>query len=162
LTGLYNRRHFDAALDRLLASWRRAEPAQRRPVSAIVFDLDKFGDFNKRYGHQVGDEVLRTFAEILNARFREADLLARLGGEEFVVVLDGARRDDARRVAEEVRIALAKRNLQSESGGSLEMRVSAGCAEIDEAEPTREQLLRTADVALFMAKRAGRDRVVAA
>jgi diguanylate cyclase (GGDEF)-like protein len=162
LTGLYNRRHFDAALDRLLASWRRAEPAQRRPLSAIVFDLDKFGDFNKRYGHQVGDEVLRAFAEILNARFRAADLVARLGGEEFVVVLDGARRDDARRVAEEVRIALAKRNLKSESGGRLEMRVSAGCAEIDEAEPTREQLLRTADVALFMAKRAGRDRVVAA
>jgi diguanylate cyclase (GGDEF)-like protein len=162
LTGLYNRRHFDAALDRLLAAWGRTAPEQRRSVSVILFDLDHFGDFNKQHGHQVGDQVLRLFAEILQARFRAADLVARLGGEEFIVVLEGASRDDARRLAEEVRAALAERRIMSDDGEELSVRVSAGCAALDEAEPNREHLLRTADVALFMAKRAGRDRVVAA
>jgi diguanylate cyclase (GGDEF)-like protein len=162
LTGLYNRRHFDAALDRLLAAWRRAEPEQRREVAAIVFDLDHFGQFNKQHGHQVGDLVLRTFAELLQARFRAVDLVARLGGEEFIVVLEGAGRDDAVRLAEAMRVAFARLRITSDAGDVLRVRVSAGCAALDPVEPTREHLLRTADVALFMAKRAGRDRVVAA
>jgi two-component system cell cycle response regulator len=127
-----------------------------------MFDLDHFGEFNKQYGHQVGDDVLRTFAGVLLNRFRLTDLVARYGGEEFIVVLEGATRDEAVQVAEEVRAALKERPVAGEDGAKLEVTVSAGCAEIDEAEPTGEQLLRTADVALFMAKRAGRNRVVAA
>ena len=162
LTGLFNRRHFDEALERVLASWRRATPEERRPVAIITFDLDHFGLFNKQHGHQVGDEVLRAFAGVLMRRFRASDLLARLGGEEFVVVLEGATRDDAVRVADEVRAELARQEVVSDDGEKLTITVSAGCAQVDEGDPTREQLLRTADVALFMAKRAGRDRVVAA
>lgn len=162
LTGLFNRRHFDASLDRTLAGWRRAAHADRRPLAAIMFDLDHFGDFNKQHGHQVGDQVLRTFAGVLADRFRASDLVARFGGEEFVVILEGSTRDAAVQVAEEIRAALAARPILSDDGTRLPVTVSAGCAELDEAEPTREQLLRTADVALFMAKRAGRDRVVAA
>ena len=162
LTGLYNRRYFDEALGRVIASWRRSLEAERRPVAAIMFDLDHFGEFNRQQGHQVGDEVLRTFANVLRGRLRDVDLVARFGGEEFVVVLEGATRDDAVRVAEEVRAALAERAVMGDDGARLKVSVSAGCAEIDEADPTAEQLLRTADVALFMAKRAGRDRVVAA
>jgi diguanylate cyclase (GGDEF)-like protein len=162
LTGLFNRRHFDASLDRMLAGWRRAARKDRRPMAAIMFDLDHFGDFNKRHGHQVGDQVLRTFAGVLASRFRASDLVARFGGEEFVAILEGATRDAAVQVAEEIRAALAMRPILGDDGERLPVTVSAGCAELDEAEPTREQLLRTADVALFMAKRAGRDRVVAA
>jgi diguanylate cyclase (GGDEF)-like protein len=162
LTGLYNRRYFDEALERLLISWRRADPLNRQQVAAIMFDLDHFGEFNKRHGHQVGDEVLRTFAAILRTRFRAADLVARIGGEEFVAILEGANRDDALRIADDVRTLLADRTLVSADGTELTVNVSAGCSELDEAEPTREHLLRTADVALFMAKRAGRNRVVAA
>ncbi len=162
LTGLFNRRHFDASLDRMLASWRRAARRDRRPMAAIMFDLDHFGDFNKRLGHQVGDQVLRAFADVLASRFRPSDLVARFGGEEFVAILEGATRDAAVQVAEEIRAALAARPILGDDGETLPVTVSAGCAELDEAEPTREQLLRTADVALFMAKRAGRDRVVAA
>jgi len=162
LTNLFNRRHFDEALERVLAGWRRAAPSERRPVAMIMFDIDHFGLFNKQHGHQVGDHVLRAFAGVLQRRFRASDLLARLGGEEFVVVLEGATRDDAVRVADEVRGELAHELVVSDDGEQLTVTVSAGCAQVDEGEPTREHLLRTADVALFMAKRAGRDRVVAA
>jgi diguanylate cyclase (GGDEF)-like protein len=162
LTGLYNRRYFDEALTRVIASWRRSLKGEHRPVAAIMFDLDHFGDFNKQHGHQIGDEVLRTFATLLRHRFRDADLVARFGGEEFVVVLEGATRDAAVTIAEEIRTALATMPVRGDDGTQLPVTVSAGCAELDEAEPTREQLLRTADVALFMAKRAGRNRVVAA
>ena len=162
LTGLYNRRYFDEAVERVIASWHRATGTMRRPVSAIVFDLDLFGDFNKQHGHQVGDLVLRNFAGILRDRFRATDLVARLGGEEFIVVLEGAGRQDAERVADEVREGLKQLRLVNEDGERLSVTVSAGCAQLDESQATRELLLRTADVALFMAKRAGRDRVVAA
>jgi len=131
-------------------------------VAAIMFDLDHFGEFNRQHGHQVGDEVLRAFAGVLRSRLREVDLVARFGGEEFVVVLEGATRDDAVRVADEIRAAVAERPVRGDDGALLPVSVSAGCAALDEGEPGGEQLLRTADVALFMAKRAGRDRVVAA
>jgi diguanylate cyclase (GGDEF)-like protein len=85
-----------------------------------------------------------------------------MGGEEFVVVLEGATRNDAELVADEVRMALGTLNLSNDDGERLMVTVSGGCAQLDEAQATREQLLRTADVALFMAKRAGRDRVVSA
>jgi two-component system cell cycle response regulator len=127
-----------------------------------MFDLDQFGAFNKQHGHQVGDAVLRTFADVLRGRFRAGDLVARLGGEEFVAILDGSDRDAAVKVADEVRSTLAGRTVVAEDGQELSVTVSAGCAELDPADPTRESLLRTADVALFMAKRGGRDRVVAA
>jgi diguanylate cyclase (GGDEF)-like protein len=162
LTGLYNRRYFDEALERVVAGWQRSTGSARRSVAAIVFDLDHFGDFNKKHGHQVGDLVLRSFAGILRDRFRATDLVARLGGEEFLVVLEGATREDAERLAEEVRTALKAQRLINEDGERLSVTVSAGCTQLDESQATREMLLRTADVALFMAKRAGRDRVVAA
>ncbi|MGH2454982.1 MAG: diguanylate cyclase [Candidatus Limnocylindria bacterium] len=162
LTGLYNRRYFDDAVERVIATWHRSEPGIRRDVSAIIFDLDHFGDFNKRHGHQVGDLVLRTFATILRDRFRTSDLVARLGGEEFIVILDGADRAGAERIADDVRTRLAARAIFNEDGERLSVTVSAGCTQLEESSATRDQLLRTADVALFMAKRGGRDRVVAA
>lgn len=162
LTGLYNRRHFDEALERLLAAARRDRLGAPRPVSAILFDLDRFGAFNKEHGHQIGDSVLRTFADVLRQRFRASDLVARLGGEEFIAVLDGADRDAAVAAADDVRALLALRPIDVGEGDRVRITVSAGCAELDPADPSRESLLRTVDVALFMAKRAGRDRVVAA
>jgi diguanylate cyclase (GGDEF)-like protein len=162
LTGLHNRRYFDEALERLLAAHRRERIGGGRPLSAILFDLDQFGSFNKLHGHQVGDMVLRAFSEVLVSRFRASDLVARFGGEEFVAVLDGAGLDDAQRIADEVRIQIAERRVTGEDGTPLHVTVSAGCAALDEENPTRDVLLRTVDVALFMAKRAGRNRVVAA
>ena len=162
LTGLYNRRYFDETLERMLAEHRRSRVGDPKPLAAVMFDLDYFGQFNKQHGHQTGDKVLRAFAEVLRRRFRASDLVARFGGEEFIAVLDGATRDDGMRIAEEVREQVAKLEIPDEAGNQLHVTVSAGCAALDDADPSRETLLRTADVALFMAKRAGRDRVVAA
>lgn len=161
LTGLYNRRHFDASLDHIIARWSRDREG-RRPVAAIMFDLDHFGRFNNKHGHQAGDAVLRAFAGILKTRFRSADLVARYGGEEFVAILEGADRDGALTAAEDVRADLAGRPILGPDGQQLRATVSAGCAELDSSDPTREALLSAADVGLFMAKRAGRDQVVAA
>jgi diguanylate cyclase (GGDEF)-like protein len=162
LTGLHNRRYFDDSLGRLLAAREGLPETERRPVAGIIFDLDHFGTFNKQHGVQVGDQALRVFAHVLRERARQTDLVARYGGEEFVVVLDGADRDHAVRIAEEVRRRLGSRTIPAEDGAPLRLTVSAGCAALDDEEPTAEALLRTADVALSMAKRGGRDRVVAA
>ena len=162
LTSLYNRRYFDETLDRLLAAWTRREAAERTRISAIVFDLDGFGEFNKQYGHQVGDEVLRGFANVLRDRFRASDLVARLGGDEFIVVLDGAGRDEALAIGNEIRMRLEQLRLVNDRNERLQITVSGGCSELDADVPTRSALLRSTDVGLFMAKRAGRDRIVAA
>jgi diguanylate cyclase (GGDEF)-like protein len=162
LTGLHNRRFFDDAVARLLAARDALPESERRPVATILFDLDHFGMFNKLHGVQIGDQALRVFAHVLRERMRQTDMVARYGGEEFVVLLDGADRDQAVRVAEEIRSRLASRTIAAEDGAPLRLTVSAGCAALDDAEPTSEALLRTADVALSMAKRGGRDRVVAA
>jgi diguanylate cyclase (GGDEF)-like protein len=106
--------------------------------------------------------VVRSDPPNRRPRLRPTPLGPRLGGEEFIVVLEGATRDDAERLAEEVRDALKRQRLMNDDGERLMVTVSAGCAQLDESQATRELLLRTADVALFMAKRAGRDRVVAA
>jgi diguanylate cyclase (GGDEF)-like protein/PAS domain S-box-containing protein len=160
LTGLFNRRHFDASVDQLLLR-RARERKKRPPLAAIMFDLDYFGHFNKEHGHQAGDAVLKLFASILLGRFRSSDLLARYGGEEFVAILEGATLADATRIADEIRAELAARTVPGADGAELRATVSAGCAALDDAEPTREALLRAADVGLFMAKRAGRNQVVA-
>src|SRR5260221_14277821 len=110
LTGLYNRRHFDAALEHILRR-RARDRGVRAQVAAVMFDLDHFGRFNKDHGHQAGDVVLRSFAGILLERFRSSDLVARYGGEEFVAILEGATLNDARVVADEVRAALAARSI---------------------------------------------------
>lgn len=160
LTGLYNRRHFDAALEHILRRYVRNKGA-RPPVAAIMFDLDHFGRFNKEHGHLAGDEVLRTFAGILLERFRSSDLVARYGGEEFVAILEGSTVAEAVVVAEDIRRTLAAVRIPGFGGTELRATVSAGSAALDDADPTREALIRAADVGLFMAKRAGRNQIVA-
>jgi diguanylate cyclase (GGDEF)-like protein len=130
--------------------------------SAILFDLDHFGTVNKRFGHQVGDRVLRLFADTLKARIRNSDLMARYGGEEFVVILEGASRDEAIGIAEQVRAAFAKQSVDTGTGQRLNSTVSAGCSTLDPWEIEGTLLLERADVALAMAKAGGRDQVVAA
>ena len=127
-----------------------------------MFDLDNFGRFNREHGHLAGDAVLRSFAGLLRERLRSSDLVARYGGEEFVVILEECRIEDAMRVAEEVRANLDIRVMPGPDGTFLHARVSAGCATLDRAKPTKDALLGAADAALFSAKRAGRNRVMAA
>ena len=162
LTGLHNRRYFDDALGQIGAAQARFAPGTRPPVAVVMFDLDRFGDLNKQHGHQVGDEVLRMFGRILTDRLRGSDLVARYGGEEFVAVLVSATQADAIVVAEDVRRQLAAAEVIGVDGRRLTVTVSAGCSAGDGVEPTLAGLIATADVGLLMAKRAGRNQVVAA
>ena len=160
LTGLFNRRHLDATLARLEAARVRRDPAERDRAAVAIFDLDHFGAVNKQHGHQVGDAILRAFGDILRGRFRGADLVARYGGEEFLAILDGATAEQAMAVADEVRTAFALVTVGGADGSPVSVTVSAGCAAIG-ADETLEQLVARADVGLVMAKRSGRNRVVA-
>ena len=162
LTGLHNRRHFDAVIEREDAIRRRIPAERRRMRSAILFDLDHFGRVNKKFGHQVGDRVLRNFADTVRSRARASDLVARYGGEEFVVILENASRDDAMKIAEEVREAFSKLTVDTGTGDQLTTTVSAGCSSLEMWEVEGSVLLERADVALAMAKAGGRDQVVAA
>jgi diguanylate cyclase (GGDEF)-like protein len=162
LTGIHNRRHFDAAVEREDALRRRVPAEKRRLRSAILFDLDHFGRVNKQYGHQVGDRVLRLFSDTLRSRARASDLVARYGGEEFVVILDNATREDAAVIADAVRTEFARHTVDTGTGTDLTTTVSAGCATLEPWEVESSVLLERADVALAMAKAAGRDKVVTA
>jgi diguanylate cyclase (GGDEF)-like protein len=146
----------------MFAARARFEPELRRPVAAIMFDLDHFGQFNKRHGHMTGDAVLRAFGSILTRRLRSSDLVARFGGEEFLAILDGASLEEAQRVAEEIRHELESVGIPGSNGEELHATVSAGCASLGPNVASLESLLEIADVGLQMAKRGGRNQVVAA
>ena len=154
LTGLHNRRHLDRALAAALAT-----ASDRAPVAAIMIDVDHFKAVNDHFGHAVGDRVLQAVAGVLTGAARPGDTVARLGGEEFVVVLAGAGQREAADRAEEIRRRCAQ--LVDESPrGRCSVTVSAGVAEgpADGADPAA--LLASADRAVYAAKAAGRDRVV--
>jgi diguanylate cyclase (GGDEF)-like protein len=162
LSGLKNRRYFDAAAARDDAARRRQAEDARRPRAAVMFDLDHFGQINKLHGHQVGDRILRSFAEIVRRRVRASDLVARYGGEEFVVILDGATLGDAVRLADEIRESFAGVRFALPDGAAIGCTVSAGCSAQAPSETATALLLERADVGLAMAKGSGRNRVVAA
>lgn len=162
LTGVPNRRYFNMAFEQLSAQRLRQAPHTRLDVSLIIFDLDHFGALNNERGHATGDVVLSSFGRILADRLRRADVVARYGGEEFVALLVGTDRAGAIRVAEDVRAGLAAIAMTGADGDPIRCTVSAGVATISPDDPSLDGLLGTADVALSMAKRAGRNQVASA
>jgi diguanylate cyclase (GGDEF)-like protein len=162
LTGLLNRRSLEERVTNVFSERASADPAVRRPLALVLFDLDHFGRLNKDHGHALGDEVLRQFGELLARQFRSSDVVARYGGEEFVAILDGAGLEEATSRAELVRQALEADAFEV-SSGPLHVTVSAGCAELLAAQVgSWSDLMAASDVALGMAKRAGRNQVVSA
>jgi diguanylate cyclase (GGDEF)-like protein len=157
LTELSNRRHFEESLE---AEIGRAERFGGG-LALIVADLDDFKGVNDRFGHQAGDEVLRTFASILRETVREIDLPARYGGEEFAVLLPQTDLEGADRLAERLRRALASRPLSTRPGELVVVTASFGVAAFpDSATPAA--LFAAADEALYRAKRQGKNCVVCA
>ncbi|PWW23743.1 diguanylate cyclase (GGDEF)-like protein [Geodermatophilus normandii] len=156
LTGLHNRRYLDRALEADLA--RRPRTGQ---LSLLVVDVDHFKGVNDRFGHAAGDRVLTAVAGALSGAVRDGDTAARLGGEEFVVVLPGAGREQALVRAEQVRreVAAGRHLLDGETVG---VTVSVGVAVCPADGTSAAALLEAADRALYTAKATGRDRVVAA
>jgi diguanylate cyclase (GGDEF)-like protein len=151
LTGLLNRRGF---ADRVALELSRAR-RDRRPLAMAVFDIDHFKRVNDTWGHQVGDRVLGQFSEILTAQSRDIDVVARLGGEEFVVLLPGIDSQGAHAYTTRVRLALAA----TRDGGLPLVEVSAGVI-IGEADIDIDTMLNNADSALYQAKRTGRNRTM--
>lgn len=156
LTGLYNRRYFERHLAMVL---NKAEE-QDRDMALMLLDIDYFKPVNDTYGHDVGDAVLKEFATRLQRNIRGVDLACRFGGEEFVVVMPDTDMRQAQGVAERVRSAVADEGFAIGTGMSLNITVSVGLALNGQAGDTPESVIKRADVALYRAKRAGRNRVV--
>lgn len=167
LSGLHNRRYFDALLDRLLAA---AGP--RRQLTVLLFDIDDFKSYNDRYGHDTGDALVREMAALLTHCSREHDVVARYGGDEFAVIFWDAEKPrvpgshhptDPLALGERFRDAIARhafRCLGSAAPGPVT--ISGGLASFPEHGRTRAELVRAADAALLEAKHTGKNRIVLA
>jgi diguanylate cyclase (GGDEF)-like protein len=154
LTGASNRRHFGQAMERERAHWQEL----REPLSLVLLDLDHFKSVNDKYGHPIGDVLLCRVAEACTALLPPRGVFARLGGEEFGVLLPRYDQDQAMALAEELRQAIS--NLEVETSlDVLRTTASFGCATFDETEGSIEALLALADKRLYAAKRDGRNRV---
>ncbi len=160
LTGALRRGTVLCLLEREVERMQR----YRRPLAVLMLDLDHFKAVNDRYGHLVGDALLREVGRVLADRLRQSDLLGRYGGEEFLVVLPETDAAAARAVAEALRIAVASACVPAAGGARVRVTASIGgtvASGIEEdCAPGSEHLLTAADAALYQAKRAGRGRVV--
>ena len=152
LTGLPNRRHTLAFLEKALAGARD----NGAPLAVAIFDIDHFKRINDSYGHATGDQVIRRVAQRANAALRESDMLGRIGGEEFVCILQRSSAQAAEIVAERVRRAVETGTVAEE--GLPQATISVGLA-IYDGEADIEELLHRADKALYVAKRDGRNRL---
>ncbi len=153
LTGIANRRHLE---DHLRDAFTQAR-THNQPLTVVVADVDHFKHVNDRYSHAVGDDVLRQVADILRSHLRETDLVARFGGEEFVLVLPGIHAQDAFDVCERIRLAVQNHNWSAFHPG-LEITISLGFSDDIRLEH-HERLLAAADTQLYVAKNAGRNCV---
>ncbi len=124
-----------------------------------MIDIDHFKPINDTYGHQTGDTVLRSFAEVLNGSVRQTDYAARYGGEEFIVILTETHLPQAEELAERLRIGIVKHSILLAEGKELNITVSVGIASYPEHAQSWEDLLKAADSAMYAAKRAGRNCV---
>lgn len=157
LTGLPDRAAFDERLELEVRRFHR----YRRPLALLVLDLDHFKAVNDTYGHPAGDAVLQRVADILRASTRDADIPARYGGEEMVVVLPETMLRQALEVAERVRAAVEATAFEHE-GRTIGLTVSVGVSSCPECVADPGELLKAADDALYQAKRDGRNRVATA
>ena len=156
LTGTLNRRCIMKNLEQEIVRAQRSG----RACTVAMIDLDFFKRINDRFGHPVGDEVLRTFGLVLFANIREIDKIGRYGGEEFLLILPEAGIHDAAQAVDRLRSVVAEVDWPTIASG-LQVTMSAGAAEIRTSD-TGESLLTRADEALYRAKAEGRNRVVAA
>jgi two-component system, cell cycle response regulator len=156
LTGLYNRRYFERHLSLLLSKSKETG----RPMCALMLDIDFFKSVNDTYGHDIGDLVLKEFAERLQRNIRGVDLACRYGGEEFVVLIPDTDLVHAQMVAERIRKTMATDPINAGFGDLLLITVSVGIAMNEREDDTPETIMKRADIALYRAKRQGRNQVV--
>jgi diguanylate cyclase (GGDEF)-like protein len=155
LTGILNRRAFTAAGNKRL---RRAHD-NNESLSVLLFDIDHFKSVNDSHGHEVGDQVLIRVAAVVRDQLRDGEILARHGGEEFVVMPTHCTQEQARMLAERLRDAIAQEPLTLADGHILRVTASFGVASANGPQAALDDLLHAADLALYRAKRAGRNCV---
>jgi len=157
LTGLYNHRFLHESFERELEQARR----YRLPLSLILVEVDRFKTFNDTYGHLCGDEILKTVAGLLRRNSRSADIVARYGGDEFVLLLPHTSKRDAQEIAERIRRSIAHYPIPIRER-FVTATVSIGVAAFPEDGRTAEVLVEAADKAMYVAKRMGGNRVAVA
>lgn len=156
LTRVHNKRAFDEALEREISRSRR----YRRPLSLVLFDVDHFKKINDTRGHLAGDAVLASLADVAARNLRREDFLARVGGEEFALLLPEVALEGGRLVAEKIRQLVAQAAFSFE-GQPIEVTASFGVATLEPEAPVEAvKLYAVADARLYEAKRGGRNRVV--
>jgi diguanylate cyclase (GGDEF)-like protein len=152
LTGLSNRRVFEDRIYSMVDSAKR----HHHPLSMISMDLDKFKMINDNLGHQSGDEVLKAVAQVLKQAVRSSDLLVRMGGDEFLLILDNTELANARILAERLCVAVDKLNIWADD--ETKLGISIGLSQLKLEESLNQWLERTDDI-LYLAKAEGRSRV---
>jgi len=157
LTGLWNRRYLEETMSRELPRARRTNTG----IGAIILDIDHFKHLNDTFGHDAGDYVLARIADLLRHATRGSDIACRFGGEEFGVILPGASLEQSRNKAEAIRSAFASMHLDFEGAALGALTLSAGVAALPPGKQDWAQVMRLADKALYTAKEAGRNRVMA-
>ncbi len=158
LTGLHNRRAFEDMARQELQRWQRG----REPLSLLMIDADHFKRVNDTHGHGTGDDVLRALARAVKDQVRDLDTVARIGGEEFVVLLPSTDAVGGRAAAERIRTTIEGLRVPASDGSMIRFTVSVGIAEATRDAASIELLLQRADDALYEAKRRGRNRSVVA
>lgn len=156
LTGLSNRRHFLELATQELIRVRR----YRSPLTLAMLDLDHFKTINDTYGHEVGDKVLIELAELCRRTLREPDVMGRIGGEEFAILLPQTTSAQAYEIAERLRAAISATSIPIERGLPVRFTVSVGITSFVSSDTNIDMLLSRADKALYAAKREGRNRVI--
>ena len=154
LTGLLNRRQFLKHLDLEVARTARSG----RPVSLAMLDIDHFKRINDAHGHPGGDEVLRAVSQLLRSTTRTGDIVGRLGGEEFAVLMTNTTLEQAEIACERLRVAVAKHEIRLPSGAIATATISTGIALLSNGE-TVARLVGRADIALYEAKNGGRNQI---
>ncbi len=158
LTGLYNRRYLEETLEREVYRVQR----KRSSLGIIMLDLDHFKHFNDAYGHEAGDNLLRTLGNFLAGRVRKEDVACRYGGEEFVLIMPDASLETVLHRAEEIRLEFPKRQVLHREQVLENVTVSLGVAMFPEHGATGQDVLHAADGAMYRAKDAGRNLVMVA
>lgn len=157
LTGCFNRRHFFDVANQAF----RLSTSKDRTLSIILLDIDRFKAINDRWGHPVGDSVLQAFVKLALAAIREGDLFARIGGEEFAVLLPDTGKEQALEVANRILSLLREAGHLTLSDTPVTFTASIGVATLDAQDASLDALIARADQRLYQAKAAGRDRVIA-
>ena len=155
MTGLYNRRFLEEYVTTLVATSQRRQST----FAVLMLDLDYFKQVNDTFGHEAGDKVIKTLADLLLKSVRGSDMVVRYGGEEFLIVLQDTNMETALAVADKIRCRVEETKIPL-TGTILQKTISIGVASFPADSDTFWQVVKFADVALYEAKKQGRNRVV--